>query len=250
MTRSARTIRLPALAFALPLALIACGEPAVDDQQDPTRLEADLGNGNAGDPALNAALAGQIMVDPTLSQSSNDDAIRPPPEPMGGAMPPEEAGRRADTVDPRTLKRAPAAAGDCPACRQADAALTLGALAERQTFPNAAACTRTIGYSALWANRLPADLPLYPDAQLSEAAGSDQAGCRLRVVHFSSRATPQRLLDFYYTRTADTGYSADHRSDGRRHVLGGLRGGDAYRVYVTPRVSGVNDVDLVSNAGR
>ena len=41
-------------------------------------------------------------------------------------MPPEEAGRRADTVDPHTLKRAPAAAGDCPACRQADAALTLG----------------------------------------------------------------------------------------------------------------------------
>ena len=198
------TIR-PALALAFPLALIACGEPAVDDQQDATRLEADPGNGNAGDPALNAALAGQIMVDPTLTQSSNDDAIRPPPEPMGGAMPPEEAGRRADTVDPRTLKRAPAAAGDCPACRTADAALTLGALAERQTFPNAATCARTIGYSALWANSLPDDLQLYPDAQLSEAAGSDQAGCRLpaaRRAFFESgdAAAAARLLLYPHRR--------------------------------------------------
>ena len=249
MTRSARTIRLPALALALPLALIACGEPAVD-QQDATNLEADLGNGNAGDPALNAALAGQIMVDPTLTQSSNDDAIRPPPEPMGGAMPSEEAGRRADTIDPRTLKRAPVAAGDCPACRQADAALTLGALAERQKTPDAGVCAQKIGYSAGWANRLPADLPLYPGARLTEAAGADRDGCRLRVVSFASSAPMQKMLDYYYTRARAAGYSAGHSTDGRQHVLGGVRGNDAYVVYVTARAGGGSDVDMVSNAGR
>ncbi|WP_052149362.1 hypothetical protein [Sphingomonas sp. Ant20] len=99
MTRSARTIRLPALAFALPLALIACGEPAVD-QQDPTSLEAALSNGNAGDPALNAALAGQIMVDPTLTQSSNETRSARRPNRWAGRChprkrPPRRYGRSA-----------------------------------------------------------------------------------------------------------------------------------------------------------
>jgi len=239
---------LPLTLLLLPLALAGCQKPA--DQQDLASLDAELTNGNAGDPALNAALAGQIMVDPALAQSSNDDVIRPPTRPADGAMPPEDMARRADTVDPKTLKRAPAASPDCPSCRTADTALTLGVLAERQATPNAALCARSIGYSATWATRLPADLPLYPDARLAEAAGSDRGGCRLRVVSFSSGAPVQKMLDYYYTRASDAGYSAGHSSDGRQHVLGGVRGADAYVVYVAPRRGGGSDVDLVSNAGR
>ena len=240
---------LPVVATILPLALIACNKPAVD-QQDLASLDAELTNGNADDPALRAALADQIMVDPALTQSSNDDVIRPPTRPASGAIPPDMTIRRGDPVDPRTLKRAPAPSTDCPDCKAADGALTLGALAERQRTPNAATCARAIGYGAGWANRLPADLPLYPDARLSEAAGADQQGCRLRVVSFSSGAATQRLLDYYYTKASTAGYSAGHSTDGRQHVLGGVRGEDAYVVYVTPRADGGSDVDLVSNAGR
>ncbi|MFH7218159.1 hypothetical protein ACHWGM_28060 [Klebsiella pneumoniae] len=46
------------------------------------------------------------------------------------------------------------------------------------------------------------------------------------------------------------GYSAGHSTDGKQHVLGGVRGNDAYVVYVTARAGGGSDVDLVSNAGR
>ena len=235
----------------LALALVACGKTPAS-QQDLNSLDAELtasGAGNARDPALTAALADQIMVDPQLAQSSNGNAVRPPPRPDSGAVPPDGVATRIDPTDPATLKHAPAASGDCPECKAARGALTLGALAERQANPNAAACAAAIGYGAGWASRLPADLPLYPDARLSEAAGADRNGCRLRVVSFASNAPVDRLIDYYYTRATNAGYSAGHRTDGAQHVLGGTRGEDAYVVYVTARKGGGSDVDLVSNAG-
>ena len=236
-------------AVLLPLALAACNRSSTD-QQDLNSLDAELTNGASRDPALTAALGQQILVDPRLAQSSNADAVRPPTRPDDGAVPPDGVGARADPVDPATLKHAPAASNDCPECKSADGALTLGALAERQKTPDAAACAQKIGYSAGWANRLPADLPLYPDARLSEAAGADQDGCRLRVVSFASGAGVQKMLDYYYTKASAAGYSAGHSTEGRQHVLGGVRGGDAYVVYVTARNGGGSDVDMVSNAGR
>ncbi|TXC71791.1 hypothetical protein FSB78_13140 [Sphingomonas ginsenosidivorax] len=234
----------------LALALIACDKAPAG--QDLNSLDAELtasNTGNARDPALTAALADQIMVDPTLAQSSNGNAVRPPPRPASGAVPPDGVAPRTDPTDPATLKKAPAPSGDCPECKAAKGALTLGALAERQANRRTAACAGAIGYSAGWANRLPADLPLYPDARLAEAAGADQDGCRLRVVSFASAATVDRLIDFYYTRATKAGYSTGHRTDGAQHVLGGTRGEDAYVVYVTARSGGGSEVDLVSNAG-
>jgi hypothetical protein len=237
----------PALVL-LPLALASCGQSSTD-QQDLNSLDAELTNGSVRDPAVAESLAAQIMVDPRLTQSANTDAVRPAPRPDNGAVPPE-GPLEADSVDPKTLQRAPTASNDCPECRTANAALTLGALAEAQKTPDAGACATKIGYSAGWANRLPADLPLYPGARLTEAAGADRDGCRLRVVSFSSSAPMQKMLDYYYTRARAAGYSAGHSTDGRQHVLGGVRGNDAYVVYVTARPGGGSDVDMVSNAGR
>lgn len=233
--------------------LTACGkEPA--SQQDLASLDAELtatnGADSSRDSALTAALADQIMVDPALAQSSNDNVVRPPTRPDSGAVPGDGAAPRVDTVDAATLKKAPAAAGDCPECKAKTGALTLGALAERQTHAHAANCGAAVSYSAGWANRLPADLPLYPDARLSEAAGADQNGCALRVVSYSSGAATDKVIDWYYTRVTKVGYSAEHKADGAQHVLGGTRGNAAYVVYASPRAGGGTDVDLVSNAGR
>ncbi|MES3151887.1 hypothetical protein [Sphingomonas faeni] len=237
----------PAL-ILLPLALASCGRSSTD-QQDLNSLDAELTNGTTRDPAVAQSLGAQIMIDPRLAQSSNTDAVRPPPRPETGGVPADVALRK-DPVDPATLKRAPAVSNDCPECKSADGALTLGALAERQKTPDAGVCAQKIGYSAGWANRLPADLPLYPGAQLTEAAGADRDGCRLRVVSFASAAPMQKMLDWYFTKASAAGYSAGHSTDGRQHVLGGVRGNDAYVVYVTTRAGGGSDVDLVSNAGR
>ena len=73
--------RAPIIAMlALPVALGACGTGA------PTADAPDVVP--ALDPALAAALAEPLMVDPDLGSQANDDALRPPPRPLSGAIPP------------------------------------------------------------------------------------------------------------------------------------------------------------------
>lgn len=232
----------------LPLLLLAACGRAPDPQADLNAFDRELtdanSTGNARDPAVQQALHAQIMVDPTLAQSSNANAVRPPDQPDSGATPLDVT--RPDPVDARSLRHAPTANADCPQCHAKAGAYTLGALARLQR--GAAACG-DVSYSAGWANRLPADLPLYPDARVVEAAGNAAGACRLRAVTFASGAAVAKLVDWYYTRATGAGYSAEHRTDGTMHVLGGSRAGNTYILYVSRRAGGGTDVDLVSNAG-
>ncbi|MCU6455631.1 hypothetical protein LPN01_16245 [Sphingomonas sp. A2-49] len=227
------------------LMLVAgCGSPA-PSQQDLDGLDrelADATGGNRRDPALTAALADQIMVDPALAQSANATVVRPPSRPDPLAMPPEPVAPRPDRVTAADLTPTPAARGACRACRNADGALTLGELAAREAAATAG-CARDVSYSAGWANRLPAALPLYPDARVREAAGND--ACGLRVVSFASAAPVGRILDWYTARARRAGYSVEHQASGGQHVLGGTRGESAYVAYVTAAPSGGSAIDLV-----
>ena len=128
--------------------------------------------------------------------------------------------------------------------------MTLGGLAARQADERTAACAANVSYSTRWSLRLPADLPLYPDAHVVEAAGNGDNGCALRIVSFTSRAPVQSVIDFYYTRATNGGYSADHQADAEGHVLAGSRGSDAYAVFVSKARDGGTQVDLVANNGR
>jgi len=224
------------------LLLAACSkEPA--SQQDLDSLDRELTGsaaGNTRDPALTAALHDQIMVDPALTQSANTNVVRPPsrPDPLSVPVDPARSG---DGVRAADLKPVPAAGKDCPACRKADGALTLGELAARQSGDGG--CAQRVTYSAAWANRLPADVPLYPDARVREAAGND--ACGLRVVSFTSAAPVGRILDWYNARVSRAGYSAEHQASGAQHILGGTRGDAAYIVYATASPGGGSDIDLL-----
>jgi hypothetical protein len=235
---------LALLLLALPLA--ACAKPAAT-QQDLDSLDRELTEGakpvNQHDPALTAALRDQIMVDPAMTQSANTNVVRPPSRPDAGSVPPDDAGARPDGVRSADLKATPPAKADCPECRKANGALTLGELARRQS-PMTADCARNVSYSATWANRLPAAVPLYPDARVVEAAGND--ACGLRVVSFASAAPLGRILDWYNARVTRAGYAAEHQADGNRHVLGGTHGDAAFVLYASPRPGGGTDVDLVT----
>lgn len=227
------------------LALAACGR-GEQQPQDLAGLDRALTEAarNGPDPAVTAALNDQIMLDPTLAQQSNADAVMPPPRPDPGSVPVEPP--LADPVAEAGLRHAPPPAGGCPECRRP--ALTLGALAARAPLPRAGRCAN-VGYSFTWANRLPAGLPLYPAARVVEAAGNDAGGCALRVVSFASAAAPAKLIDWYFTRTAAAGHSAGQRADGDTRLLGGARGDAAYLLSVTPRPGGGADADLIVSGG-
>lgn len=242
----------------LPVALSACGPRDGDRNLDSLDNElVDAGNASR-DPALTSALQDQIMVDPQLAQQANNDAVRPPAQPYSGAVPPDGvaippsgavAATGASTSE--TLRKAPAPQGSCPQCRAARESLTLGALAAQQKDKRTSGCAGAMRYSARWAQRLPADLPLYPDARVTEAAGTEASGCALRAVSFASSAPLQTVLDWYYTRVTSAGYSAEHQADGGEHVLGGTRDRDngAFALFLTSRKDGGTDVDLVANNG-
>lgn len=235
--------------LAIALAASACSRGG----DDLAALDNELVGTNAVDPAMMSALQDQIMVDPNLAQQANGDAVRPPNRPYTGAVPPETVAANTDPLDIGPLMRAPAPTPveKCDQCRVARESVTLGGLAERQRDGRTQACAGNLNYSAGWAGRLPADLPLHPQARVVEAAGADGGQCRLRAISYSAPQPMQHMLDWYYTRATRAGYAAEHQSDGAQHILGGTRGRDeaAFVVFMTARQDGGTDVDVIVNNG-
>jgi hypothetical protein len=243
----ARTIGFILFVF-LPLALAGCGG---SDTGNNMMSDAELGN--AADPAVSAALQDPIMVDPQLGRQANGDAIRPPSQPYSGGVPSDAVAANGTRVDTTGLMKAPAPTKgkDCPQCKAASESVTLGGIAARQPNARIKGCAGALQYSASWAQRLPADLPLYPQARVTEAAGAQGGKCALRVVSFSAAQPVDALLDWYYTKATRAGYSSEHQTEGAQHILGGTRGRDdgAYVLFLTARRDGGTDVDLVANNG-
>jgi hypothetical protein len=231
----------------LPLALAGCGGA---DQGNNLMSDAELGN--AADPGITSALQDQIMVDPQLGRQANGDAIRPPNGPQSGGLPSDAVAANGSKVDTAGLLKTPApvTGKPCPECTAARESVTLGGIASRQSNARIKGCAGALKYSAAWATRLPADLPLHPQARVTEAAGAE-GRCALRVASFSTPQPIQAMLDYYYTKAVRAGYSAEHQLDGAQHVLGGTRARDdgAYVVFLTARRDGGTDLDLVANNG-
>ena len=243
-----------ALFLLLPFAatLAACGKGGDSAQTDTAAIDAALtGNvaASAGDPALTAALRDQIMVDPALVQQANDDTVRPPTQPEAGAVPTDgiAVAAMAKVPDQPGIGSAPSPSKDCPQCAVARQTLTIGALAQKQGG-RPGQCASRVSYATGWANRLPAALPLYPDARVAEAAGTDGNGCALRIVSFASATPMQRLIDFYYSKASAAGFDAGHQANGGEHVLAGKsRSGAAFLAVFRSRRDGGTDVDLMAD---
>ncbi len=218
-----------ALTLALPLA--ACsGSNSLNE------MDAKLTAKGEADPALTAALEDQIMVDPTLSGQANDHAIRPTAEPYQAPVPAGE-GRATPTL---------AAA--------ANPAQTLGSLAAQQAGIEKDAfngCGLNVHYSMDYAAKLPADLPLPEAARVTEAAGSDDNGCRLRAVSHSVGAPMAQVANHYANSAARAGYRVSSASEGSGRMVSGKRASDggAFYVILTPDGAGTS-ADLVVNNGR
>jgi hypothetical protein len=228
------------------LLLAACGSNQPTNEADLAALDAELTEGqsaNGADPQVMAALQDQIMVDPQLAAKSNADAVRPAPQPYAAPVPhPGIAAGSAARDEPLMKAPAPRPFADATA-RQA---ITLGALARAKGGKSAAACTQRLAYSAAWADRLPADLPLHPDARVNEAAGVEGDGCSMRVVSFYVGKPAAGLIDWYYTRAMKAGFSPEHQAHGATHMIGGTRrDGLATVIFLTDRGDGGTDIDLI-----
>jgi hypothetical protein len=108
-----------------------------------------------------------------------------------------------------------------------------------------------VSYSPQYANRLPVDLPLHPSARVSEAAGSDAAGCQLRAVTFASADAPDVMARFYLELAKRGGYASASGPEEGGTLVSGVRASDGAAFYAILKPLGKGStVDLVTNRGR
>ncbi|WP_395330473.1 hypothetical protein WBP06_17960 [Novosphingobium sp. BL-8H] len=194
-----------------------------------------------------AALGDAIVVDPTMTAESGAAGAE-----KGIVLSPDS--RSSQAIEATRKAAADLAGGlrELPEPVKGSASqLSAVAAAAAQTTPAAKAaktdCTTKVQYGPDWAQKLPAELPLYPRAAVQEAAGTDSDGCALRVVSFGTPVAQQDVIGFYRAMALKAGYSADYRLDGGDQVVGGGKGGQAYVVFARKQSNGVTEVDLITS---
>lgn len=249
------SIRSLLLAGTMALMLSACG--VSEDEQ---------GEGDAAtDPAIASALEEDLLVDPDLAESSNQNNALDPQGANKGAVPVTAADRKAATeaalaaLGSKGIMAAPkprkATDEDCKDCEGNRSGVTLAAKAQMQRTGQKAAgtCGNNLKYDAKWATRMPKEFNIYPKANVREAAGVENGKCDLRAVSFTSAATMKDVADFYFTKAKRGGFSTEYlvRDDGY-HILGGIRGVDdaAYIVFMRTLRGGATEVEIVATNGR
>lgn len=208
----------------------------------------------AQDPIVVRALAAPLMTDPDLSSRNPiGDAI------AGGGpaladMPAflaDEAAIAAATQEAERLAGGPiepVGDGDEAPEPMLAGGVTLLQRAAAIGGPGQA-CGASASYAMAWSLRLPAALPIYPRGNLLDAAGSDSAGCALRVVRFVTPVDPARVLGFYRARARAAGFAPRLSRTGEVRRLSGSGRGAAFAIEVRRRSDGLSEIDLVVNGG-
>ena len=192
------------------------------------------------DPALSRALAEPLLTDPDLTSLNRANAVADIPS-QDRSLPSIEAGPEALAGAREDALRLVGGAGRmqrAPEPREVASAL-----------PNQGDCAARTERTMRWAARMPAAFPVYPRGAALEAAGTDKAGCALRVVKFVTPVPLGEVIDFYFTRARGAGYSAAHLLQDGDNVLAGKKGAASYVIHARRLPSGNTEVDLVTVGG-
>lgn len=226
------TIRARLYAVALgALMLSACG----GRQPEP----APTGEGAVAESELTGNLADQIKIDPSLAAAQSTE---PPPELPADQRTP--AAINAAKAEAAKLAGGTIAAAPAPSSDSASEKAIAEAGARLAGGP--ANCPAKVTKGPAWAARVPAALAAYPRGHVIDAAGSDAAGCSLRVLNFVTPVGIEDVLGYYYTRVRADGMSAARRTEGADAVLGGGSAVRAYVIYARPLSNGLTEVDIIT----
>lgn len=209
----------------------------------------DASRAKIDDAAVIDALADPIMTDPELASQNDAHAAISVTGAVSAALPPIEAGD--DAID-AAKDEAARLTGGAPATVTDPAAADLTSFRESVTAGQMAVVARVSGsdcaarvtYTARWATALPEPLSVYPRGAVDEAAGND-AGCRLRAVHFRTPVAVDDVLGFYHARLRAAGFAVRHEADGAEALLRGSKGGARYVVYLRQGEDGLTMADIV-----
>ena len=208
------------------------------------------------DAAMSGALGKQLTTDPDLAAENGANTAASVPSADGSVPSLDTSASAMASARAAALKLV----GGPGAMQKAPEATTVsGPLPEDSTLTAASRaaaspggkgdCAAKASYTAQWAAKMPATFPVYPQAAVQEAAGTDDGACHLRVVDFATPVPLSEVLDFYFTRAKAAGFSTQHVRDGGDDVLGGIKGTSSFTVYARQLPNGATSVDLVTSGG-
>ena len=227
------------LLFAVGLASCS-NDPAADPQAE-------------RDSAVAGALSEPIMTDPDLAGQSRNDTAVSGGGPATAEVPPhkrtpeevERARQAARDLLGGAIDPAPFAEVTTDQSKLARAVTMEAIVAALKLGP--AQCPAKVGYSFNWSARLPASLPIYPRGHAMVAAGTDDAGCKLRAVRFVTPVPVNDVIDFYFAMASKADLTPERRSEGTDQIVAGRNDAGAYAIYVRQRADGLSEVDLVTS---
>ena len=203
--------------------LAACGQSDSSDE-----------NGPVTDPAVAQALNDPIMVDPDLS-SRNEGAAAITVDSNNAlpVLPPTPAAMAAARAEAAAILGGVSIA--VPTGKGSATSLPDGASAADHLaiVPGGVMCAGRITSGAIWAARLPPELPVYPRGATMAAFGVDSGACHARVVRYVTPIPPAEVIAFYWTRLTQARYKPERRetTDGVE-VLSGRNGNVAFDLRV------------------
>ncbi len=187
------------------------------------------------DPQVAQALDSPLMTDPDLSSLNEaaaaltveSDASLPvlPASPEAAAAARSEAALIVGGADKLVPIGEPEGT-DPPLARDAKPEDQLAALMDDH------GCTDEPSRSAIWAARMPAVMPIYPRGATVKAAGSDERGCRVRLVAFTTPVSAADILAFYANRGRAAGATPKYVRSGEDLQLRGDNRSISYDVRV------------------
>lgn len=187
--------------------------------------------GNGLDAMDNQLLNGAVVAE-NASNASLASAIRVDPARTGR----HEAGDRAATTSLGQM-----------ADRQRHGRSAMPAVTEDgegSAVGGGSGCLAGLVYGNSWAGKLPADLPLHPQARLTEAAGHDGA-CQARVVSFTVPGDRGQVLGWYRDKADAAGYHTGRDDKDGDWILVADKGGSAAYIIIGPVAGGATPVDYV-----
>jgi len=236
------TLRISYPAIILPVMLLAACGGGADDGAGNTEV----------DPATQAALNDQIMVDPDLANQNEGNAGL-----TGGTDRSLPSAAMTPAMIQSAREEAMALVGGSVGMKPAPSAKVvtggipetsaLTAAARAAVAPGGENCAGSVQYSAKWAARLPSAFPVYPRGSTQEAAGSDKGQCALRVVNFLTPVGLDDVLSFYHSRATTNGYSSEHLKKDGDNIVSGTKGGASFVVYARRQSNGLTEVDLITS---
>ena len=232
-----RTIFLAVLA----LMVAACGEQS----SEPVAV-------TEPDPMVQQALNDRLMTDPDLAFQNEANAALTVN--FDHSIPPIDAGPEAlvkvrEEARIRLIENGEVL--DLPeGVKDAKVASLEGAMNAQERaalLPATRDCANSLAYSAIWAARLPDFAEIVPRGAVVEAAGTDSAPCRLRVVTYRTPLPPEEALQFHYTLLDRAGLKPRHVAVSEtEQALQGARRSAHATIHARTISGGLTEVDIVT----